>query len=560
LKAGWSRITRAEAAAIAVTLVAALVARLWDLDSAGINHYDEGVYAISANGLADAADRHLFPNQIRFSPPFFFTATSILFQLLRIEPDTAGIVLNALLGTLTVAIIWAAGRAWFGPAAGIAAAVLLAGNQFHIMMSRVVLTDAAFACFFLPAIFVLVTALERNSLLLGVLGGVLTGLAWNTKYHGWFPLVITLAALLPALWIRRRDGERDAPQRLLQSFMVWAAAAIMAVLLYAPWAAYMRMYSGPAVFRNVVEYYMTLMSVDWPGGIAQHAALQAFLDGPATRASVLLAAAAVLLWNGRQYTSARWLTITAALGIGMLLIGGAGALLVLAALTVPALLRTFSSLRARALLAWLGLWIVAAPFYHAYARLILPLTVLLCLLAGWQLNRLLRAADPVHGHARSPWTVPLALVAAMMVAIVPPLLPGGGNPWRNARGSALAAQRVAGHVTGNERIYVVGEPQIAFYLRRAGRTAEPISEGIEVLDTVSAASLLVTGVYTQRAPSLRNAVEKMRPRLTPIDTIPYVPNDLRLLDDFRPRRARQYLAAPDSTFDLKVYRLAPAAR
>jgi hypothetical protein len=262
---------------------------------------------------------------------------------------------------------------------------------------------------------------------------------------------------------------------------------------------------------------------------------------------------------GKLRAPKRIAVVIVALCVGLWLVGGAAVLVLLAAATLPALLRDFATFRVRVLLAWVGLWVVAAPFYHPYARLLLPLTIAGCLLAGWQLANLLVARDSSTQVAPARWAA-LALAAAILVAFVPPLRHTGGNPWRPSRSAAHVATRIAEHVTGGERIYVIGEPEIAYYLLRAGRDADPVSEGVEVLDTLSNTSYLVTGVYTQRAPLLRNTISRLGPRLTQVDTIAFRPSDLRLLDDFWPGRARQYLASPDSTFDLTLYRLSPAGR
>ncbi|MGH7505008.1 MAG: hypothetical protein ACRELX_05140, partial [Longimicrobiales bacterium] len=79
-----------------------------------------------------------------------------------------------------------------------------------------------------------------------------------------------------------------------------------------------------------------------------------------------------------------------------------------------------------------------------------------------------------------------------------------------------------------------------------------------VLDRLSTPAYLVTGVYTRRAPFLRDRIGAMADRLTAVAVLPFDPNDLRLLDDFSPAEARHYRAARDSTFDMTLYRLAPA--
>ncbi len=104
---------------------------------------------------------------------------------------------------------------------------------------------------------------------------------------------------------------------------------------------------------------------------------------------------------------------------------------------------------------------------------------------------------------------------------------------------------------------MVGEPPLVHYLRAAGRTT-PSRTNLADLDTLTKPAYLVTGVYTQRAPNLRERIEELRDRLTPIAVLRFTPNDLRLLDDLRPDRARAFRQARDSTFDMTLYRVEPA--
>jgi hypothetical protein len=104
---------------------------------------------------------------------------------------------------------------------------------------------------------------------------------------------------------------------------------------------------------------------------------------------------------------------------------------------------------------------------------------------------------------------------------------------------------------------VLGEPPLAFYVHVSGRPAfRRVALGD--LDTLQAVGYLATGVYTDRASNLARGVLERADRLTRIGSFTFHPNDLRLLDDFRPDRARAYLASPDTTFDITLYRVAPA--
>ncbi len=540
-----SRITLAEWAVVATVVVAALVARLWAFGATGIGHFDEGVYVISALGVAQEP-HDLFPNQIVFSPPFYFTAVGAAIWLFGGAADHVAVMVNVVIGAATVAAIWWVGRSWFGPRAGVVAAVLLALSGSHILLSRVVLTDAAFSLWFLLSIGAIVLAVDRRDFRLAVLAGMVTGLAWNTKYHGWFALLITGVALAPTLWSEWRSGGWR------KALAVWGVASVVAILLYLPWAAYMRGYSGG--YGGIVSYYTAMLRVDWLGNVGRHMGQQAFMEGMLSRAAPLAALGAGWLVDTRRAAgSYRLVLVAAALGIGGLLIGQSGVAALLAIAAIPMLLREFQSYRSRVLICWMGLWLVAAPIYHPYARLILPFTIATFLVSGWVIDRAIG-----HTFARGRAAAALALAGAVLVAILGTTLRSDpGNPWHQSRDVAQAAETIAAQTGQDETIYVVGEPPLVHYLRVAGRTA-PSRTNLADLDTLTKPAYLVTGVYTQRAPNLRERVEGLRGRLMPIAVLRFTPNDLRLLDDLRPDRARAFRQARDSTFDMTLYRVEPA--
>lgn len=540
---------RTELLALVVIVLAAFVARYWAFGATGMMHFDEGVYAISASGLLQSPYQ-LFPGQINFSPPFYFTSVGVVARVFGAEPDRVAVLLNILFGTATVLAVWWIGRAWFGARAAIIAAMLLAFSQFHILMSRVVLTDAAFALWFVLGLGALTQAIDRRSYRLAILAGVIVGLAWNTKYHGWFVLLITGAALVPGLWRARASGEWRTPVTL------WLTAAVVSLVLYLPWAAYIRIYSGSGGYGSILQYYSTMLSIDWFGNLARQARQQVFLEGTLSRAAPLLAlAAGLLVRRGRSVGTAAWITI--GLAAGALLIGQAGVAALLALAGIPMLLRDFDRYHARVLLCWVGLWVVAAPVYHPYARLILPFTIASFLLTGLVIDRLLGGSDAGLVGSRQWPPAGIALAAAVVVALATPVLRDDvSDPWRRSRDLAAIADSIALRTGEGDVVHVLGEPPLAHYLRRAGRRAPPrVSLG--VLDTISKPAYLVTGRYTDVAPMLRNRVSAMSDRLTKIGVYAFDPNDLRLLDDLRPAAARRYRAARDSTFDLTLYRVAP---
>lgn len=546
---GRARPTAAEWIVLGAIVAAAFVARFWAFSLAGMGHYDEGVYLISALGIAEAP-HDLFPNQINFSPPFYFTTVGVATWLFGGDPERIAILVNILIGTATVAATWWIGRAWYGARAGAIAALLLALNQFHILMSRVALTDAAFAFWFVLALGAIVLAVDRQDYRIAALAGVLTGLAWNTKYHGWFALLITGVALVPTLWRGRKDRTYRRP------LAVWLTAAGVAALVYAPWAAYMRHASGSGGYGSIISYYATMLGIDWAGNLWRQMGQQAFLEGVLTRAAPLLALAAGLLVDRRVDGTARLAALIGGLALLSLLIGQAGVAALLALAAVPALLHAFDAYRTRVMICWIGLWLVSAPIYHPYARLILPFTIASFLLSGFVLDRMLARATSSFASPRAPLVAGAA--AAIVALLAATLRDDPGNPWFPSRDIPVAADAIA-QVAGGARVYVIGEPPLVYHLRRRA-VDSPARTDFAMFDTLSTPAYLVTGVYTNRAPALRSGVDALGSRLTQVAELPFVPNDLRILDGFTPAEARRYRASPDSTYTMTVYRVAPVAR
>jgi 4-amino-4-deoxy-L-arabinose transferase-like glycosyltransferase len=108
----------------------------------------------------------------------------------------AGRLMTALVGTLTVGLVYTLGRRIFDRKTGLLASVLLAFSLLHTVHSHYVTADV-------PVAFLITLSLEKRSGRHYVLAGVFGGLAMSTKY----PALITLVPLLllPFLTTRRGD-------------------------------------------------------------------------------------------------------------------------------------------------------------------------------------------------------------------------------------------------------------------------------------------------------------------------------------------------------------------
>ena len=530
---------------LALATVGGLALRGWHAGDVALTHFDEGVYAFSGLGVADASQpARLFPDQQKFSPPLYFLLVALA-NVCGVSPDRSPFAVNLVVGTLSIPVLWQVARRWFGPVAAIAAAFLLALSEFHILMSRTALTDVTFALTFLVALGAVLSAIERDTLWRQVLAGALVGLAWNTKYHGWFALVIG------AMVIAGRFGLQHAGNDWLRrAVRGWLVMCLVAAGCYAPWSLFIQ--GQPGSSTGWVSYFATMLGFNWLGNLWQQVQQQAYLEGPWSRASVPLAALAAQLVaarHGRGWSA--W--VLPAVGAAAALIGSAGCALALSGI---ALRRGWTRGLTGPL--WLlgsllVLWAVMAPIYHPYFRLILPFTIATFALGGAALDGWLVPRQ----HSRWPALAGIGVATVAFVALAGIWRTDPSDPWRPTPALAQAAEILDAHLPPGSRVSVLGEPALAFYLHLRGhRSFERTT--LEGLDSLRVPRFVIAGVYLRRAPRLRAGFADRQDRLSLVERVPIgAPSDLRLLDDFRPDSARRWIAHPDTTYDLLLFRYSP---
>ena len=246
--ASWRHVrwSRRDVAVCAVLITIAAALRFWNLTSLGLTHFDEGAYTMTGRWLATFA-REGTAFQPTFSPPLFPSLVGAAFMILGVK-DYVAIIPSILTGSITVGLLYLIGSTWFGMRVGIGAALMLATAEYHLVFSRLALTDATFILLFWAALWCLFEAISTGKRHWFVAGGVVTGLCWNTKYHGFLPLAIT------GLWLTLRalSGERPA-------FRGFAIACGIAVTAYLPWAVYVQATIGyPALLRTHIEHSVGL--------------------------------------------------------------------------------------------------------------------------------------------------------------------------------------------------------------------------------------------------------------------------------------------------------------
>jgi len=552
-KGSRRRLSQIELVLLIILLTFGFTLRIWNISSVGLDHFDEGVYAFSALGLTDSNEPHrLYPGQFKISPPIFFSLIGFSYSIFGGPSDTAAILVNVLLGTVTIGLVWWIGRKWFNPQAGVGAAALLALSEYHIELSRTGLSDVAFALLFLLALATIVAAFQHKSIGSAIIAGLAVGLAWNTKYHGWFALLIAAVALFPFAWHLRTDG-----LFLRRSFFLLGIMAVVAVACYLPWALYVQ--SQPGGYAALTAYQRTMVNRHyWLTNLWWQAQNQLFFEGWLSRASVPIAfLSIVLVCPQRARKTFRFFFILLLLSVSALLIGSSGTAVLITVLGIPVLLRRPASFPSWLVLGWLAIWFFSTPLYRPYARLVLPFTIATYLVAGlWISTRMNEQLSQEGGGiaCRPIWSV---VVGTIVVIISAFLMTNPSNPWRPSRGMAEAAVAMEKIIPIGERVIVVGEPSLAFYLHLANRPAFERIEDPLLFENLETPVYLVTGVYADRAPTLREGLKKLNDRMVPLAKFPLIPKDIRVLDDFAPWEARLYNRLPDNTYDLNLYRLLP---
>jgi hypothetical protein len=167
----------------------------------------------------------------------------------------------------------------------------------------------------------------------------------------------------------------------------------------------------------------------------------------------------------------------------------------------------------------------------------------------------LAAARDAHEPAR-PWRA-LVAVAATLVVVALGYSLEQTERWRLARDLPEAARQIRETVGRGTRVIVIGEAALAFYLELEG---VPALRGYEYWETVVAEKqpvYVVTGIYIQRAPTLRKNFALLRDRLALLGEYPFFPYDNRILEDFRGWSAVAYLRERRDDYMVRLYRYTP---
>ncbi len=231
---------------IGIFLIAAFF-RFYNFFDLGLTHFDEGPY-VQVGTILDKKPGAFYEASLsicQFSPPLLPFMIGITFKLFGLH-DFIALLPSLLCGILTCVAVFYLGKIADNLQTGIWGALFLAINEFHIIYSRLALTDIILTFFFTVTVLLGVMAWKKNRWWLYSLVGVSSGLAMNTKYNGFVPFLLVIGYYVVAFMmeyvlnplIHKKD--RHTPQIPLKRRLVHlpaglAAALLLFVLLYSHW-------------------------------------------------------------------------------------------------------------------------------------------------------------------------------------------------------------------------------------------------------------------------------------------------------------------------------------
>lgn len=264
------RRNRSELAIVFALFLLSVALRFAAADGMEVEHFDEGVYASIL--WYDAVVGAPYPARQLYAPPLLST----LIELFALVPGCARLapfLPSLLAGAFTTLILWRLVRSWFGSAAGLFVASIVALSDFHILYSRMALTDVPALMFLCASVGFGVSGIHHRAHRRMVFAGIACGLAWWTKYTGWLPLAILCSG--SGLWWLWR-GRTELSFARLSSLN--ATAAVTAFGIWSPWLLQLQDSGGYAAVAANHGGYLTGLS-SWRDNLAMQLTCQFRFDG-----------------------------------------------------------------------------------------------------------------------------------------------------------------------------------------------------------------------------------------------------------------------------------------
>lgn len=387
-------------AALTAVLTTSLVLRLWGggFGLPGFTHYHPDEHALVDRATAILQTGDWAPGRFNYPPLYAYlqvggvAASFVLGKALGLWDTMPGYPLphffqvaratTALLGTLTVLVVYLAGRSVFGRWSGLLAAVLLGGTYLHIIHSHYATMDVMAGFWTALCLYFSFAWWQRGGARRGLLAGLCAGLAGATKYNAALVAIVPLA--VPLL---------SAPSVRSLTRLAWPAIGLALGFLVANPFALLRWEEFQAGISAVLGHYGTAQ----PG-----------FEG---------------LGNWRWYLS--------------ILFTSADALAVATCLAGLAILVARKPRRGLLLLLFPAAYFaMVSSFVVRFERNLVPILPFLALAGGWLLDTVAERLLPGRARAASLLATS-AILALPLVAAVSLNLQLAGTDYREAAGHWL---------------------------------------------------------------------------------------------------------------------------
>jgi 4-amino-4-deoxy-L-arabinose transferase-like glycosyltransferase len=282
-----------------------------------------------------------------------------------------GRTVTALIGAVTVAGLYGAGRAMMGRGAGLVAALLLLTSPMHVEHSHYLVAEVTMTAFVPAILWASWRLVVRPGVRMALLAGLLVGLCAAAKYNGIFTAIVPATAWA-LVWFSTRRRTQQAAYQYPRSGRAVAGFGSAQWLLVGVCMALMAVVGFVATNPYVV--------LDWPGWSRGVTSLVVDVRGPVSSPTDVPSSISMLV--GSLLDSDEFITLA----------GLAGAL----ALAYAAMRRgTQHAERGySAQLAWLLLLfppvytLLMSPYRSLYGRYMIIVLPFLALLAGYGASRL----------------------------------------------------------------------------------------------------------------------------------------------------------------------------
>lgn len=285
-----SLVLRQELVLAAILFFMSAFLRWWHLDREAVDHFDEGVY--SSVLWYDGQTGNAYPAREFYAPPGLPFCIRLSSWIPGLNPQ-APLVPALLFGTLTPLTFWLVARRWFGVPAGLFALSICGLSEFHILYSRMAMTDVPALFWILVAVGLGVEAVASGSVRMSIASGAACGIAWWFKYTGWLPLAILCSGSLTWwIWVGRRS---TSILRLMKTLVI---ISMTALAVFSPWWWQLQSVGG---YSAISQHHAGFVGGwdQWSRNLGEQFACQFWLDGffGATSLGLGMLAASLVRWR-----------------------------------------------------------------------------------------------------------------------------------------------------------------------------------------------------------------------------------------------------------------------